>query len=111
MSFIFESDNGLAPSYNELYAKNMNDCNSNCIQGRQCYRPNKSMPWMKRGVCANDTHTEYSKYTPYTYDPQWEETYFNAPCQGPARVNGLWFQHVVKPFQQCRKGCKCKKCL
>ncbi len=120
MSFIFESDNGLKPSYNELYAHNMNDCNFN--YQKECYNPKADASWMKKGVCANINYTsasgykgqystlEFSKYTPYTYDPKWEEIHFNRPCQGPDRVNRLWFQHIVKPFKQCVKGCKCKIC-
>lgn len=125
MSFIFESANGVNPSYEQLYANNLNDCNANCPKGKGCYHPNPNSSWMKKGVCADDKYAnhasatgykgqhsnlEFSKYTPYTYDPQWEETHFNYPCQGPARVNGLWFKHTVRPFKQCVKGCKCKIC-
>lgn len=122
MSFIFESETNLKPSYTELYKHNINDCGANCYD--KCQNVDFNKPWMKKGVCADDKHAnkvsnsgykgqystlEFSKYTPYTYDPQWEETHYNYPCQGPARVNGLWFQHTVKPFKQPLD--KCNKCF
>lgn len=114
--------------YNRLYKHNTVDCrfHSTSKSATKCYHPSKTSGWMRRGVFADDKFDhkttdnklmglDFQRYTPFTYDPQFEETHFEDPsCQGFSGVRGLWFRHSVKPFALPSSKCACdgkKKCF
>jgi hypothetical protein len=111
-------------SLDRLYTVNTVAHNFACP--KLCYKPlwkdQKKFKWMKTGVCAHDptycrsqkTQTNYGShalefqpYTPYTYDPTWEENHLYGP-PGPCKVANLYFKHTQKP---CDKLKKCQKCV